>query len=262
MGDGANTVPCGPSGLFVAIQSWAGDSAESFRLARLIADIEPRPRDDVTILFMGRAPENPEGWTRTARDCASYVSRKFPVMVALTKREGRGHPDGSNALAGGVLDHLASMWPNGLNRASVFLAEADGCPLSADWLDRLLAEHRATLAAGKSITGPYMDRPAHINGTMIVSVPWWIDHPSVHRTPSGEGWDVYHGETYLRDANRTKLILNLWGSCNWTRDQLVSLSAEYAWMTSQKDDSVIAWAERALASRDGKRTSWREMRDR
>ena len=122
-----------------------------------------------------------------------------------------------------------------------------------------LLEHRRSVAAGYSITGPYMGFVPHINGTLIMQVPWWIDHPSVHQTPPEEGWDIYHREAILADAYRTKLILNLHGSRKWKRDQLVPIAGEFAWMTSQKDDSVITWAERALVAKRGKRAVWKPL---
>jgi hypothetical protein len=245
MGDQpSHKVPGGPGGMVIAVQYWAGDEAAAIRLARLLADIEPRPRDDATIALVRRfdTPLSDE-----ARRTAQHVSRKFPVMVYRSKREGTGHPAGCNGLAGGAIDHLARMWMAGeLMRSSVFLAEADGCPLRVDWLDLLIAEHERTLEAGLAVTGAYMGFIPHINGTMVLEVPWWIDHPSVHVTPPDQGWDIFHRQTYLRAANRTKLIFNIHGSKNWTDDHLTPLGKEHTWVTSVKDSSVIGWAEQAL----------------
>jgi hypothetical protein len=250
-------VPGGPSGLIIAVQYYGGDELQALRLARLLADIEPRPRDDATVLLVRRAdvPLSDE-----ARRTAQHVSKKFPVMLARSKREGVGHPAGCNALMGGTMDHLAALWRAGdLLRSAVFLAESDGCPLRRDWLDVLLDEHERTLEDGLSVTGPYMAVFPHINGTMVLEVPWWIDHPSVHVTPPDQGFDIFHRRTYLRAARRTKLIMNIHHSKKWTDDQLSPLGAEHAWITSVKDNSVIDWAENALLTPAARET--RILRD-
>jgi hypothetical protein len=247
MGDQpSNTVPIGATGIVIAVQYWQGDETAALRLARLLADIEPRSRMDATVM-LARRSDTP--LSDDARRTAQHVSRKFPVMVVRSKREGTGHPAGANALAGGVLDHLAAMWTAGeMLRSSVFLVEADGCPLRRDWLDVLFDEHERTLEAGLAVTGPYMGFVPHLNGTLAMEVPWWIDHPSIHVTPPDQGWDIFHRQTYLRAARRTKLILNIHHSKKWTDDQLTPLGAEHAWLTSVKDSSVIDWAEQALVA--------------
>jgi len=257
MGDQASyTVPVGATGIIVAVQYWAGDEACALRLARLLADIETKPREDVTIM-LARRFDTP--LSDDARRTAEHLQRRFSTMACRSEREGVGHPAGCNALMGGVMDHLGRMWTAGnLLRSSVFLVEADGCPLRRDWLDTLTAEHTRTLEAGLAVTGAYMAFLPHINGTMLIHVPWWIDHPSLHSTPPDQGWDIYHRETFLRSAYRTKLILNIHGSAGWRSGQLSPLGKEHAWLTSVKDPSVIDWAERSLVPSEAQ--EMRELR--
>ena len=254
---GSGMVPLGPQGMVIAIQYFHGDEQRCMRLARLLAAIEPKRRDDVTLAFCRRfdTPMTPLAW-----ETFLYCGRKFGVCQIQSERRGVGHPCGANELWAGTMEKFAEGWPAGIpRRSAVFLIEHDGCPLRADWISMLLAEHARSVAAGYSITGPYMGFLPHINGTLIMQVPWWIDHPSVHQTPPEEGWDIYHRETILADAYRTKLILNLHGSRKWKRDQLVPIAGEYAWMTSAKDDSVITWAEKSLVAKRGKRAVWKPL---
>jgi hypothetical protein len=240
----SSVVPRGASGLVLAIQFWAGDEARALRLVRLLADLEPRRRKDVTLMLSRRFDLE---LSQVVAEAGEYASDSFAVIHHQSRRVGDGHPAGCNQLMGDTMDRLGEMWTAGeLLHSSAFLIEYDGCPLRRDWLDVLIAEHDRTLAAGKAITGPYMAFLPHINGTMVMHVPWWVDHPSVHYTPPTQGWDIFHRETMLAAAYRTKLILNLHGSRNWTNDQLRPLSMEHVWMTSVKDESVIGWAERSL----------------
>lgn len=233
--------------MIVALQYWHGDEERILRLARLLTDIEKRPRRDARILFIRRydCPISD-----AARVTADYVSRRFPVMVARSKVEAEGYPEGANGLMAGTMEHVAAQWRAGeLGQSTVFLAEGDGCPLRRDWIDKLLAEHQAAVMEGNGVTGPYMANIPHINGTMLIQVPWWIDHPSVHVTPREQGWDIFHRETIVPVARRTKLIINLYGAPRWSHPQLKILAAESAWFSSCKNDSVISWAEKHLARR-------------
>jgi hypothetical protein len=253
----SKNVPIGASGIMVAVQYWSGDETAALRLARLLADIEPEPRQDATIMLVRRF-DTPlsEDAILTMR----HVSRKFPVMLCRSKREATGHPAGCNALMGGLMDHLGKLWREGeLYRPSVFLAEADGCPLRDDWLNCLIGEHEAAVDRGLSVTGPYMSFLPHINGSMLIHVPFWVDHPSLHVTPPEQGWDIWHRSTFLRAAHRTKLIMNIHHSKKWASHQLGPLGAEHAWITSVKDSSVIDWAEQALVPHAAR--EMRELRD-
>jgi hypothetical protein len=239
-----NTVPFVAPGLVVALQYWEGDRERAFRLARLIADIEPIYRGDVTLVLAGRFDVDPE----LAFDTVSYCNAKMRTFSIRSNLPGTGHPDGSNDLWCGTMEKLASLWVDGdLDRDDVFTVEADGCPVSGDWIYRILDEHQRTLDAGRRITGAFMPRPQpHINGTLVCSVPWWIGTPSLRRTPNGQAWDVFHRATILAAAARSDEIRNIYGASKWTDAQLRPLSRQAAWLSSTKDDSAITWAEGAL----------------
>jgi hypothetical protein len=243
-----NYVELPPDKLVIAMQFWHGDESRAMRVARLIADIEPRRRDDVIFAFCRRF-DTPE--TKLAWDTFLHVGAKFGVMPIRSQREATGHPDGCFGLFAGTLDVLARGWQDGTLRAhSVLMLEADGVPLRADWLDVLLAEHRRTLEAGKRVTGPLTERPLrHINGTLAMAFSCWIDRPSLHSCPPRQAWDLFHAEVLMAEARPTTLIKNAYGSGNWSAESLAVMAKETAYLCSQKDDSCLDWAELTLVSR-------------
>lgn len=248
-----NLVPYPPAGLVLAIQYWEGDEAQAMRLARLLADIEPEAREDGTVLALCRR-EDLELPSALAEETLFHCSTKFKVMRLRARRPGKGHPEGCNALAASVLDQLAIAWRAGnLGAPSVFLMEADGCPLSADWINRLRAEHQDALLRGKRVTGAYTEgtvpiRIPHINGSLIAHLSMWFDRPSLHQTPTSEAWDLFHAIAIMQEAQPTGLMRNLYGARDWSDSALAALARESAWLANTKDDSALRWAEEHLVA--------------
>lgn len=242
-----NEVPFVDPGLVVALQYWSGDRDRAFRLARLIADIEPAYRTDVTLVLAGRFDTNVGDASATVAHCGTKM-RTFAVLAGPTGYGKTGHPDGASGLWTGTMEQLADRWCTGdLDRSSVFTIEADGCPISRDWISRVRAEHQRTLDAGRRVTGAFMPRPQpHINGSLVMSIPWWIDTLSMHSTPDGHAWDVFHRETILAAACRSDEIRNVYGATHWIGEQLRPMSKQMSWLSSTKDESAIKWAEEAL----------------
>jgi hypothetical protein len=243
-----NYVEVPPDKLVIAIQFWAGDCERAMRVARLIADIEPTRRDDVIFAFCRRfdQPITPDVWQTSLK-----VGMKFPIIHLQSAREAVGHPDGSFGLWAGTMDKLSEGWASGDLRAhSVLMLEADGVPLRRDWIDVVLAEHRRTLEAGKRVTGPLMARPMeHINGSLAMAFSCWVDHPSLHRCPPRQAFDLFHASVLMAEARPTHAIRNSYGAGNWSPESLAVTAKEVAWLCSQKDDSAIEWAERTLVTR-------------
>lgn len=250
----SNFVRFPPAGMVLALQYFAGDEEAAMRLARLLADIEPGPgpRDDVVLAFCRREDIDPP--SRLAEQTFWYCSEKFRVMKIRSRRPGAGHPHGCNELMAGVMDQLSTSWRSGnLRVPSVFLMEGDGCPLSRDWIDRLLAEHQDALVHGKRVSGAYTEgtvptRIPHINGSLIAHLSMWFDRPSLNQTPADEAWDLFHAQALLTEAQPTTLIQNLYGARDWSESALAALGRESAWLASTKDGSAMVWAERTLVA--------------
>jgi len=245
-----NVVPFPPSGLVIALQYYAGDEGAAMRVARLIADLEPARRDDVLLAFC-RRHDTPQ--SRLSWDTQLHCGFKFGTMAIQSERKGEGFPAGPNGLWSGTMDALARAWRSGkLPVSSVFCCEPDGVPLRRDWIGVLKAEHARTLRAGKRVTGPWVEHPIpHFNGTFISHLSLWWDRPSLHETPAEQAWDLFHAHVLASEGQATGAIKNIYGAVDWTPGALAALARETAWLTSTKDTSAIAWAERTLVERPG-----------
>ena len=243
----ANQVDAPPEGFVIALQFWSGDMPQAMRLAKLIADLEPVRRDDVTFAFCPRFDCN-DGWPAAIE----AVRSKFPTMVCQSDPTTTGHPNGSNGMWASIFAQLARQWQEGtLYRPAVFFCEPDGCPLNRDWINILKREHKRAVRAGKAVTGALTgdriesDYP-HINGSMLVNLSVWADHPSLAATPKDQAWDLFHGDLLLSLARPTSWIKNVYGAVDWSPGVLDALSKDVGWLSSTKDDSAVDWAERSL----------------
>jgi hypothetical protein len=252
----ANAVEVPPTGIVIAVQFYADDQTRAFRLARLLAAIEPRFRDDVTFCFARRfdVEMSAELWAASLE-----VGKKFKVMHVRSKREGVGHPAGSFGIWAGTLDALAEGWASGSLRAhSAFMIEADGVPLRADWIDIIIEEHRKTIAAGKRITGAEMiEGTPHANGGLAMAFSCWLDRPSLHRCPEAQAFDLFNAPVILSETRFTGRLRNIYGGGDYSDKTLRALRRECAWLLSSKDDSALEFAERTLPRRVRKTTEVR-----
>lgn len=243
-----NLVEYPPLGLVVAIQFYTDDEHRALRLARLIADIESRRRDDVIIAFARRF-DCPTSSLLT--ETFLHVGQKFPAMNLPSQREGTGHPNGCNELWSSTMEQLSTSWQAGnLSACSVFTVEPDGIPLTCDWINRLHVEHARAVRAGKRVSGCLVESPVpHVNGTLMAHLSMWRERLSLHRTPPGQAWDLFHAAVLMAECQPTPLIKNIYGAREWSAPALAASGKETAWLASTKDDSAIAWAERTLVKR-------------
>ena len=189
------------------LQFWRGDQREAMELARLLADIEPEYRGDVALVL---ARESTLKLTPELAEIGSYCAQKFPTRHLQAKvQKGVKYPEAVNQAWASAMQQLSDSFFSGeAPHRSLFLIEPDGCPLTKDWIDRLKNAHNETLLSGYWVTGPRswdgFRLHHHINGTCVMDCDFWENHPSLHRTPPGTGWDGFHGRVMLAATAWTK----------------------------------------------------------
>lgn len=227
--------------MIAAVQYWSGDEERALALARLIADIEPKRREDAILVLSRRLDcKLSEEAARTAR----YCEEKLPTMLLHSKRPEVGHPDGSFGLWAGTVGRLHRLWMKGALPwewgKCVFTCEADGAPIRKDWIDQLRKAHHRSLAMGKRITGAVMDEPLwHVNGNLVMDLSVWSDHPTLAHCPNGVAWDCHHATILLPEARACLAIRNEYQTRDWTLGALRPIGRESAWLHGVRDESVV-----------------------
>ena len=228
-----------PMPLMVAIQFWKGDKYHALRLARFLADIEPEFRLDTIIALAARYDVEIDKEIQKTYD---YVSHKFPVTLMRSNRQATGHPDGCFGVWAGTAENSYSRLLSGWPVANVMFVEPDGVPARFDWADAAKRAHAANLLCGKRITGARMDGAfyePHVNGTMLMHLSAWGDHPSWRSCVKDLAWDCYHGQSMLGELGPVPTILNLYGAQDLSLSVYKTIGANYSWIASVKDES--AW---------------------
>ena len=236
--------------MIVAIPYWAGDEERALTLARLLARLEAKKRDDDWLVLARRfdCPLSAEA-ERTQEFCQRAFGR---VMFLRSTRLETGHPDGCFGLWAGTMAALSEMLQNEaipwLVGRDVFVAESDGVPLRRAWLDSIKTAHALTKSQHKRITGAVMEMGGggwmyHVNGgAMALCLQLWEDYPSLKTCPNGVAWDIHHAVTLLRETRDSRMIMNVCGSVDWTPGVLKYLGCESAWLHGVKDDSALKYA--------------------
>jgi hypothetical protein len=243
-----------PMRLGIAIQFWRGDQAEALRLARFLADLETKRRDDVVLLFARRfdVPMSSE-----LEAAMTYCGRKFTVSDVRSERIAEGHPAGCFGLWAGTAEQCYARYVKGWPIDNVLFVESDGAPTRFDWIDHLKRLHQQNLDASKRVTGPRMEAcsyyPTHINGTMVMHMSCWGDHLSLRECPPRVAWDCFHGQVLVSEAGPAQGILNLYGTKQMSLPEFKVIGRDYAWIASAKDRSVFRCAQSLLDK------NWRKL---
>jgi len=180
--------------ILIALQYWHGDKDQANKLARLIADLEPKTSDYADFLFVCRFDCTHDDAT------VKYVARKFKTFTYISKRRGTGWPAGCNGTFFGTMEwffHKKNHKQIPPYKA-VLLIEADGVPVSLDWIKNLnSAWDRANSAKPVCVAGPWLDNGpipdcGHINGNAFISgdlyfLKWLVTR--VQDVSVNVGWD-------------------------------------------------------------------------
>jgi hypothetical protein len=241
-----------PDCLAIVLQFWSGDKDRAMALARLIADIEPRWRDDVYMVF---ARQSATPIDDDIRKTMAYVGHKFGyVPMEVTVDEKKTYPGIAFDPWASAMKKVSDAYYSGrLPCANALMIESDACPLSPDWINRIKEAHTHTLELGKRITGPRMTfggrQHWHVNGSFVCHCSLWPDRPSLHRCHPRLAWDVFLGEVLLAEAGPSQIIRNEYGCTNISVEVFLSMAKESALLVSAKDYSAIGHAMSLLAHR-------------
>lgn len=173
--------------LILNIQFWSGDKAIAMKLARLIADIEPKFRNDVSVLFTARFDATHD------EETVLYVSKKFPVHKFTTTRKATGWPNGPNQMMGESYCHCIELVRGRkVNAKAILFIESDAVPLHKDWINMLIEEYKQS---GKQVVGCWLGAGdcgvEHVNGNCIIGIDFWRGkNRGILTPPSQGGWDA------------------------------------------------------------------------
>lgn len=186
--------------ILIALQFWQGDKEQAMQLARLLADLEPKHCDRADLLLVSRF------------DCVvdqatvKHVARKFNTFSYISKRRGTGWPHGCNELFFGMLEWFYHKKEAGQipNYKAVFAIEADGIPITPNWIARLNEEwDEINRNAKVYVAGAWLnDGPhgvGHINGNALFSgdtkfMTWLVRR--VGGCNSDVGWDWIYAKDF------------------------------------------------------------------
>lgn len=222
--------------IVLCLQYWDGDRSTALRLARLIADIQPKWSDRFEFMFVPRFDSTLDANT------VRYVSRKFNVWSRISARREIGWPAGCNGI-------VSDLFMDSLRRVNdgtwahvdgVWLLEADALPLTIDWLDKIEQEWKLARADGKLIMGawqPEWSNVGHINGNLIF-------HPALAATVRGlEGcppnlpWDTHHAPKFAKHWYKSGQMVNFYKRTDVQEQELWPPGANWVFVHGIKDDT-------------------------
>ena len=228
--------------MIITLQYYEGDIEQTMSLARLLANIQLSPRNDVLLVLFSQ-PDTPVTTLTTAT--MKHCTRRFAVEHVASKRGDVGHPKACTALWTGAMEHFHENHP----KEAVFMVDGnDGVPLHNDWLDLLTVEHARTLSLGKLITGtPYWlgGCPLHVNPNAVFQMSVVECEPSLLVPPVYDGtllthFDIHHRQAMLRRASLTTAVRTDWqGGGNKISLELINQRASEAiWLHGYKDPDL------------------------
>jgi len=224
--------------ILLALQFWEGDKSQAMKLARLIADLEPRHSEAADFLFVSRFDCTHD------EETVKHVSKKFNVHTYVNRQRGQLWPHGCNSLWFGTMD-----WVFSYGEAerippykAVLTFEADCAPLMPNWISEI---SRAWDAAKVKVLGAYQPAPGpHINGNALFSGDKtflkWISREVGGCTPHG-GWDyVMASEFRRRGWSDCKLFRSWWNTVSVSEETFQQLGREgVAFFHGCKDNSLL-----------------------
>lgn len=235
----------------LCLQFAAHDRARVMRLARFIADIEPRFNESVDVLFVARFDQKHDPAT------VEYVSRKFHVSTFTAPSRALGYPWGCWVLWFSIAERLYHLKAAGKLPAYKwsFAIEGDTCPLSPTWLAELAAEWdrlKAYVVGAETFHWRH-----HINGNLMLSTDldflrWLVLKVTIMGVPPPDAWDIWLFPYFARwGVGFSPRMVNGWGKSRElaSADFDALLARKVSFVHGVKDDSLFNLASAALLPR-------------
>lgn len=234
--------------MIFALQYYVGDLEQTMALARLVADNEPRYRDDVLFALVCQPGTPVDALTRATID---HCGLKFPIEHVVSPLGAQGHPEGCTALFAGTAMNYHELWRAGeLQHDSICMLDGgDGVPLHCDWISMMIREHEeTTLGRGKLITGtPYFlgTCPLHVNPNAVFDLSVFDKTKISMDVPRYDGtlathFDIYHRREMIENASLSSIVRTDWrgGGEMASPDLLRERSRQSVWLHGYKDANL------------------------
>lgn len=203
--------------ILIMLSFWQGDREQAFRLARLLADLEPQHSELADILLVARFDQKHDP------DTVQYVARKFNVHTHVSRRQETGWPRGCNGIFFGGMEYVYHKMAAGQipRYKAIFNMGADSTPLDKNWLsdfchtwDNMNRKDRVYIAG--ALVDPKGEHP-HINGdaTFISGdldfLKWLVIRAS--HSNANAGWDWYLSRQFAEWGwSDIPSIISLWNT--------------------------------------------------
>jgi hypothetical protein len=193
--------------LLIVINYYNGDRDMAKRLGELIADLESNTNEKADIAFHRRF--DAEKMPNLVND---KLLSKFSAVHEFKCRRvnAGGYPFGPNEMFYDIIERLnAREWQ--LQYYAFLNLEADCCPLTPDWINKMIDSYEEAWSSGKSAAGHICQNEArvHLNGVAVYSTDFWQKAGAMNIIggPANIAYDVYHAERILPICVDTTNIL-------------------------------------------------------
>lgn len=193
--------------LLIVLNYWNGDRDMALKLADLIADLEPSRNMKADFMFHRRF--DAEKMPSALKD---RLSEKFEVVhdIKCRRMNAVGYPYGPNEMFYDLVERMNNREYQ-MDYYAFLNMEADCCPLSPDWIDKMIEAYDEAYHERKSATGHVVTHASmtHLNGVAIYSIDFWSKAGGMNIIggPANEGYDTYHANRVMPISKDTSSIL-------------------------------------------------------
>lgn len=199
--------------LVICLQHWARDREAAARLARFMAKLEPRYREDVELCLVNRHDCHP----LDDETCNQLVTRFHVSKVTISAHQ-VGYPRSPNYMVQELMQNAPEYFEDA---DGILLMESDCVPMARDWIDQLKAEWARAWGSGKLLMGSWRaecTRVGHINGNMVFHP--LLAHKVPLPLPTRKAWDVAWVPQFKDHWCQTGLIANRYCEMFVTEEQI------------------------------------------